>query len=106
TDRDRDELRKALVTGTLDAICSDHQPHDEDAKAAPFGLTQPGASTLDVFLSLSMQLVQNKIIDLQTAVALLTINPARIAGINAGHLGKGAPADVSIIDPDLMWVVE
>ena len=106
TDRDRNELRKALVSGTLDAICSDHQPHDEDAKAAPFGLTQPGASTLDVFLSLSMQLVQNKIIDLQTAVTLLTINPARIAGIDAGHLGKGAPADISIIDPGLMWVVE
>jgi len=106
TDRDRDELRKALATGTLDAICSDHQPHDEDAKASPFGLTQPGASTLDVLLSLSLQLVQDKTLDTQTVFAALTVNPARIAGINAGHLGQGTPADVSIIDPELVWKAE
>lgn len=106
TTRDRDELRKALVTGTLDVICSDHQPHDEDAKAAPFGLTEPGVSTLDVLLSLSLQLVQDKVLDLQTAIAALTINPAKIAGIDAGHLGKGAAADVCIIDPELSWVAE
>ena len=106
TTRDRDELRKALVTGTLDVICSDHQPHDEDAKAAPFGLTEPGVSTLDVLLSLSLQLVQDKVLNLQTAIAALTINPAKIAGIDAGHLGKGAAADVCIIDPELSWVAE
>ncbi|OGT64851.1 MAG: dihydroorotase [Gammaproteobacteria bacterium RIFCSPLOWO2_02_FULL_47_50] len=106
TTRDRDELRKALVTGTLDVICSDHQPHDEDAKAAPFGLTEPGVSTLDVLLSLSLQLVQDKVLDLQTAIAALTINPAKIAGIDAGHLGKGTAADVCIIDPELSWVAE
>jgi len=104
TDYDRAELRKALATGILDAVCSDHQPHDEDAKAAPFGLTQPGASTMDAFLSLTMQLVRHKIMNLQSAIAALTVNPARIAGIDAGQLGKGAPADVCIIDPDLMWV--
>jgi len=106
TTRDRDELRKALVTGTLDVICSDHQPHDEDAKAAPFGLTEPGVSTLDVLLSLSLQLVQDKVLDLQTAIAALTINPAKIAGIDAGHLGKGTAADVCIINPELSWVAE
>src|SRR3990172_1712298 len=106
TTRDRDELRKALVTGTLDVICSDHQPHDEDAKAAPFGLIEPGVSTLDVLLSLSLQLVQDKVLDLQTAIAALTINPAKIAGIDAGHLGKGTAADVCIIDPELSWVAE
>lgn len=106
TTRDRDELRKALATGILDAICSDHQPHDEDAKAAPFGLTEPGASTLDVLLSLSLQLVQDKVLDLQTAIAALTVKPAKIAGIDAGHLGKGGAADVCIIDPELAWVAE
>jgi dihydroorotase len=103
TDRDRDELREALATGTVDAICSDHQPHNEDAKTAPFGLTQPGASTMDVLLSLALQLVNKKILDLQTVISALTINPARIAGINAGQLGKGAPADLCIIDPALEW---
>jgi dihydroorotase len=106
TTRDRDELRKALATGILDAICSDHQPHDEDTKAAPFGLTEPGASTLDVLLSLSLQLVQDKVLDLQTALAALTIKPAKIAGIDAGHLAQGAAADVCIIDPELAWVAE
>lgn len=106
TDRDRDALRKALANGVLDAICSDHQPHNDDAKAAPFGLTQPGASILDVFLSLALQLVNHKVLDLSAAIAAVTINPARIAGIDAGHLGTGAAADICIIDPSMEWVVK
>jgi dihydroorotase len=106
TTGDRDALRQALATGIIDAICSDHQPHDEDAKAAPFGLTEPGVSTLDVLLSLSLRLVQDKVLDLQSALAALTIKPAKIAGIDAGHLGKGGAADVCIIDPELVWIAE
>jgi dihydroorotase len=84
-------------------ICSDHQPHDEDAKSAPFGLTEPGASTLDVLLPLSLQLVHDKVLDLKQAIAALTIKPARIAGIDTGHLGPGAAADICIFDPDRTW---
>ena len=106
TSLDRDELRKALANNIVDAICSDHQPHDEDAKAAPFSLTEPGASTIDVLMPLSLQLVKDKVLDLKTAIAALTVNPAKIAGINAGQLNIGAPADICIIDPDFAWTVE
>ena len=106
TNLDRDELRKALASNIIDAICSDHQPHDEDAKSSPFGLTEPGASTIDVLMSLSLQLVKDNILDLKTAIAALTVNPARIAGINAGQLHIGAPADICIIDPGMTWTVE
>ena len=106
TCHDRDELRKALANNIIDAICSDHQPHDEDAKSAPFGLTEPGASTIDVLMPLGLQLVKEKALDLKTAIAALTVNPARIAGINAGQLNIGAPADICIIDPDFVWTVK
>lgn len=106
TTRDRDELRKAVASGIIDAICSDHQPHDEDAKSAPFGMTEPGASTIDVLLSLVLQLAGNNVIDLQTALSALTIKPANIAGLNAGNLAPNAPADICIINPDIAWTVE
>ena len=102
---DRDALRRGLAAGVLDAICSDHQPHDDDAKSAPFGLTEPGASTLDVILPLSMQLVRDNILNLGQAVAALTIRPARIAGTDSGHLGIGAKADICIFDPEQAWTV-
>ena len=106
TSHDRDELRKALANNTVDAICSDHQPHDEDAKSAPFSLTEPGASTIEVLMPLVLQLVNDKILDLKAAIAALTVNPAKIAGINAGQLNIGAPADICVIDPDFTWTVE
>ena len=103
--QDRDELRRGIASGVIDAICSDHQPHDDDAKSAPFGLTEPGASTLEVLLPLSLQLAQDHVLDLGQAIAALTIKPARIAGIDAGHLGIGAVADLCIIDPEQAWTV-
>ena len=65
-----------------------------------------GASTIDVLMPLSLQLVKDKVLDLKTAIAALTVNPAKIAGINAGQLNIGAPADICIIDPDFAWTVE
>ena len=103
--RDRDALRLGITDGVIDAICSDHQPHDDDAKSAPFGLTEPGASTLDVLLPLSLQLVRDNILDLGQVIAALTIRPARIARVDAGHLGIGATADVCIIDPERTWTI-
>ncbi len=102
---DRDRLRGALSEGILDAVCSDHQPHDEDAKAAPFDMTEPGISTLDVLLPLTWQLAQENRLDEQQAIAALTSRPASIAGINAGHLSQGAVADICIFDPGATWTV-
>lgn len=102
---DKEGLRKGLADGTIDAICSDHQPHDDDAKSAPFSMTEPGASTLDVLLPLTLQLARDNTLTLSQAIATLTIKPAKIAGIQAGHLSAGAVADICIIDPEKSWTV-
>lgn len=102
---DRKGLRRGLAAGTIDAVCSNHRPHDKDAKTAPFSLTEPGASSIDVLLPLALQLVEDKILSLGDVIAALTCNPARIAGIEAGTLGKGMPADICIVDPEAHWTV-
>lgn len=96
---DRDALLRGVREGVIDAVCSDHQPHDDDAKAAPFSLTEPGASTIETLLPLLLQLVESKAIDLSTAVAAVTAKPAAVLGSEAGTLAAGAPADVTIVDP-------
>jgi len=104
--RDKEGLRAGLADGTISAICSDHQPHDADAKSAPFSMTEPGASTIEMLLPLTLQLVRDKTLTLQQAVAALTSAPAKIAGIVAGSLSIGSPADVCIFDPEASWIVE
>lgn len=104
--RDRDRLRGALRDGTIGAICSDHQPHETDAKLAPFSESEPGISGLETLLPLTLKLVEEDVLDLSSALALLTCGPARILGIDAGHLGIGASADVLIFDLEDEWPFE
>jgi dihydroorotase len=104
--RDKDGLRAGLSNGTITSICSDHQPHDSDAKSAPFSITEPGASTIEMLLSLTLQLVRNKDLTLQQALAALTSAPAEIAGFATGNLSIGSPADICIFDPEASWTVE
>ena len=106
TDLDRQGLRQGLQTGSVDAVCSDHQPHDDDAKAAPFSLTDPGASTIEVLFPLMNELVRDDVLSLSQAIAAVTVNPARILGMELGSLGKGCKADVVIIAPDTKWRVD
>ncbi len=105
SERDRDGLRAALARGTLDAICSDHQPHDADAKLAPFCDTEPGISALETFLPLALRLVTDGVLALPDLVARLTCQPADILGIDAGRLGVGDRADVCIFDAGDHWRV-
>jgi dihydroorotase len=103
--RDRDGLRAALKSGVIAAICSDHQPHEPDAKLAPFAEAEPGISGLETLLPLTLRLVEEKLLSLSEALALLTSQPADILGIDAGHLGVGATADVCVFDPKLNWTL-
>lgn len=104
-DHDRGALRQALTSGVISAICSDHQPHEPDAKLAPFAESEPGISGLETLLPLTLRLVDQGLLGLVEAVALLTSKPARILGIDAGHLGVGATADLCIVDPEARWVL-
>lgn len=101
--RDRDGLRAGLVKGTLQAICSDHQPHEADAKLAPFAATDPGISALETLLPLSMRLVEDGVISLPETIARLTCQPARLLGAKAGTLGAGSEADICLFNPNEPW---
>ena len=103
TQRDMEKLRSYLMSGSINAICSDHQPHDVDAKLAPFPSSEPGISSIESLLSLSLRLVDDEKFPLSSVIARLTSQPASIMGIDAGTLSIGAKADVCIFDPDMHW---
>ena len=104
--RDREGLRAGLSKGTISAICSDHQPHEADAKLAPFAATEPGISSLETLLPLSLRLVNEGIIELSPLIASLTHKPAQLLGIEAGTLSPGSLADVCIYDPEREWQLD
>lgn len=107
TERDRDGLRASLASGVISAICSDHQPHDDDAKLAPFPETEPGISGLETLLALTLRLVDDRILSLNAALARLTCEPAAILGLDdCGRLTEGSRADLCIYDPDRPWTVD
>jgi len=105
TSEDLGALRAAVARGDIAAICSDHQPHEADAKLAPFPVTEPGISALETMLSLTLQLVAEDVIDLSSAIARLTCGPAEILGLPVGRLDVGRSADVCIFNPKETWVV-
>lgn len=103
---DRDALRAGLMDGTIDAVCSDHAPVDEDAKLLPFGEAEIGATGLELLLPLTLKWALEMKIPLSVALAKITVEPARILGVDAGHLSAGTAADLCIFDPDQYWKVE
>ena len=105
SERDREGLCLGLVDGSLQAICSDHQPHDLDAKQDAFPSTEPGMAALETLLPLALRLVSRGVLDLPSAIARLTVGPARILGLSSGTLGVGDIADLCIFDPELEWQV-
>ncbi len=105
-DRDRDALREGLADGTIDAICSDHQPHEVDAKLAPFQQTAPGISALETLLPLTLRLVEDGVLSLPEALRKVTDSPAHIINNEAGHLSVGAPADLMLFDPSALWELD
>ncbi len=106
--RDREAIRAALLDGTVDAVCSDHTPVDDDEKLLPFAEASPGATGLELLLSLMLKWAdeQHGSKDaLAQALAKVTHEPARTAGLPAGTLSVGANADVVIFDPQVRWQV-
>ncbi|MCX7152781.1 MAG: dihydroorotase [Proteobacteria bacterium] len=98
--RDRDALRTGLADGTVDAICSDHTPIDEDEKLLPFGESTPGATGLELLLPLTLKWAAEAKLPLARALARITSEPARVLGIEAGELAVGRAADLCLFDAD------
>lgn len=103
---DREALRSAVAEGTISAICSDHRPHDPDAKELPFPQTAPGISGLETLLPLALKLVIDGILDLPTAIHRLTAGPADILGLPEKQLSPGNSADICIFDPKSIWTLD
>ena len=106
--RDREAIRNGLLDGTVDAVCSDHTPVDDDEKLLPFAEASPGATGLELLLSLSLKWAEDQHGGqaLAQAISKITHEAARIAGLSAGTLSVGAAADVVLFDPDARWKVE
>lgn len=101
--RDRDALRTGLADGTIDALCSDHTPVDEDAKQLPFAEAEPGATGVELLLPLALKWAAESGLGLSAALERITTRPAALLGIDAGHLSLGAPADLCVFDPEQHW---
>jgi dihydroorotase len=104
--RDRDALRAGLADGTIDLMCSDHTPVDDDGKQLPFAESEAGATGLELLLPLTLKWAHEAKVPLASALSRISADPARVLGIEAGHLGVDASADVCVFDPDKWWTVE
>ncbi len=102
---DRDALSAGVIDGTIDAICSDHTPLDDDEKNVPFGEAPPGASGLETLLSLTLKWAELQKISLPQALAKVSANPAAVLAKAQGRVVLGAPADLVIFDPRAYWAV-
>ena len=104
-DADRRAVAAALADGTIDAVASDHQPRDPDDKRLPFAQAASGGAGLATLLGVTLAQVHGGTLTLARALELLTIAPARLLGVAAGTLAKGAPADLCLFDPERAWQV-
>ena len=105
TEEDRQALRAALADGTIDVVATDHAPHHKDEKDVEFDQAAHGVVGLETLLPLTLRLVHDGLLDLPTAIAKITSEPARILRLPAGRLEVGVPADLVVIDPGHEWVV-
>lgn len=104
--RDKAALRAGLLDGTIDAICSNHSPVDEDAKQLPFAEAEAGATGIELLLPLVLKWAEQDSVPLLKALAIVTSNPAQLLGVKTGHLSVGAHADVCVFDPNTIWKIE
>ncbi len=104
--RDKTALSGGVADGTIDAICSDHTPVDDDAKLYPFAEAEAGATGLELILPLTLKWAEENKISLSKAIETITQKPAKILGVTAGDIAINANADLCIFDPKQYWKVE
>jgi dihydroorotase len=104
--RDKNALCQGLKDGSIDAICSDHTPVNDDAKLLPFAEAEAGASGLELLLPLALKWAADNKASMADAIAKITSQPAQILNIAAGDLSINANADIAIFSPEVEWKVE
>ena len=106
SEQDRQAVVAGLKDGTIDAIVSDHAPHDQDSKRQPFIQAAFGIVGFETMLPLVLEMVHNSHLSLLEALACVTCRPADLLKLRAGRLQKGFPADLVLFDPDLAWRID
>lgn len=103
TIRDKEALCQGIKDGSIDTICSDHTPVDDDAKLLPFAEAEAGATGLELLLPLTLKWAIDNKTSLFDAIEKITYAPAKILATNAGTLDINANADITIFDPEQTW---
>lgn len=106
SEEDRQAIVEGLKDGTIDAIASDHSPHDQDSKRLPFAQAEFGIVGLETLLPISLELYHNGHLSVAETIALLTNRPADVLSLSAGRFEVGAPADLVLIDLDRPWRID
>jgi dihydroorotase len=108
TQHDIEELIEGIADGTITILASDHAPHSTYEKEVEFDLAPFGILGLETELGLFLDILvhQTRAISLNRLIELLTVEPARLLGLDRGTLSVGAVADITLIDPELEWTVD
>lgn len=105
SEKDRLAVIEGLKDGTIDAIATDHAPHDQESKRVPISEAAFGIVGLETMLPLSLDLYHRGEMKLMEVIAKMTSEPARILKLPAGRLQKGAEADLALIDLNMQWQI-
>ena len=103
---DREAMIAAIADGTIDIICSNHDPQDVETKRHPWAEAEDGAIGLETMLAAALRLFHCEQVDLVTLLGAMTNKPADRLGLETGRLAKGAPADIAVFAPARPWVLE
>ncbi len=103
---DRQACLAAVQDGTIDVLCSAHDPRGPEAKRLPFADADPGAAGAETLLALAMGLVRDGLVTMPRLFELLSGTPSRLLGVESGHIAAGAPADLVLFDPDAPWQID
>jgi dihydroorotase len=105
SEEDRQAVVDALADGTIDVICSAHDPQDVEGKRQPFAEAADGAVGLETMLAVALRLLHSDEVSLLRLADAMSTKPAKLLGLDAGTLGPGAPADLILVDLDRPWIV-
>lgn len=103
---DRQACLEAVRDGTIEVLCSGHDPRGPEAKRLPFADAEPGMAGAETLLALGLGLVRDGAIALPRLIAMLSANPARILGVEGGSLSDGAAADLMVFDAEMPWIID
>ncbi|WP_242146583.1 dihydroorotase [Sphingomonas sp. BAUL-RG-20F-R05-02] len=106
SENDRRAAQLAVADGTVDVLCSGHDPQGPEEKRLPFADSAPGVAGAETLLALALGLVRDEVVTIDRLFAMLARNPAKVLGVPTGTLTAGAPADLVLLDEHAPWRID